>query len=122
MPNTATFSVGWTWATLIALYVVTPAQVSGAASREVDPVGDRHDVVGVRDGVLGEGAVDRVAAVLLLLAERLPAADAVAALAARVAEPGDRDAVADRAVRDAFAELARRCRRPRDRGRTAGSA
>ena len=33
MPKIATFSVGWTWATLTALYVVTPAQVRGAASR-----------------------------------------------------------------------------------------
>ena len=27
MPKIATFSVGWMWATLTALYVVTPAQV-----------------------------------------------------------------------------------------------
>ena len=34
MPNTPTRSPGATPATLIALKVVTPAQVSGAASRE----------------------------------------------------------------------------------------
>jgi hypothetical protein len=34
MPKIATVSAGATRATLIALYVVTPAQVSGAASRE----------------------------------------------------------------------------------------
>ena len=57
------------------------------------------------DGVLGEPAVDGVAAVVLLLAQRLAAVDAVAALAAGVSEPGDRDAFSDRPVGDARAEL-----------------
>ena len=59
------------------------------------------DVVGVRDGVLGEAAVDRVAGVLLRLAQRLPAADAVVAVSAGVAQPGQGDALADDAVGDA---------------------
>jgi hypothetical protein len=39
MPKTATRSPGSTSATLIALHVVTPAHVSGAASNEVTPSG-----------------------------------------------------------------------------------
>src|ERR1700733_5182257 len=57
------------------------------------------------DGVLGEGAVDGVARVLLFLTQRLPATVAVAALTARVTEPCDRDPVADRAGAHAGAEL-----------------
>src|SRR3954454_9752582 len=45
----------------------------------------------VADGVLGEAAVDRVAHVLLGLAQRLAAGVAVAAIAARVSEPRKRD-------------------------------
>ena len=39
MPNTATFSAGTILATLSALYVVMPAQDSGAASTEEMPSG-----------------------------------------------------------------------------------
>ena len=39
MPTTIAVSPGCGWATLSALYVVTPAQVSGAASRELTPSG-----------------------------------------------------------------------------------
>ena len=34
MPTTIAVSAGWGWATVSALYVVTPAHVRGAASRE----------------------------------------------------------------------------------------
>ena len=88
----------------MALYVVTPAQVSGAASRGATPVGDRDDVRRVGDGVLREAAVDGVAGVLLLLAQGLPAADAVVAVTAGVAEPWQGDAVADGAGGDARAD------------------
>ena len=57
------------------------------------------------DGVLGEGAVHGVAGVFLLLAEGLPAADAVAALSAGGPQPGDRDPVADGPGGDTGAEL-----------------
>ena len=70
-------------ATLIALYVVTPAQVSGAASNGLMPRGTLHHVSPVGDRVLAECTVDRVAHVLLGLAQRLPARDAVVAGAAR---------------------------------------
>ena len=66
--------------TLTALYVVTPAQVSGAASNGIDAVGHLDDVARVRPRVLGEAAVDRVAGVPLLEAQRLPAGDAVVAV------------------------------------------
>ena len=92
-------------ATLTALYVVTPAHVSGAASKGSTPVGHPDDVAGVGGGVLAEAAVDRVAHVLLLEAERLPAGDAVVADAARIAEPRHRDAVAERDLGHARAEL-----------------
>src|SRR3954451_23285366 len=45
----------------------------------------------VADGVLGKAAVDRVAHVLLGLAQRLAAGVAVAAIAARVSEPRKRN-------------------------------
>ena len=48
MPKTATRSDGAP-ETLTALYVVTPAQVSGAASSGVDAVGHADDEVGVAD-------------------------------------------------------------------------
>ena len=84
---------------------MTPAQVSGAASNGVDAVGHPDDVAGVGGGVLAEAAVDRVAHVLLLEAERLPAGDAVVADAAGVAEPRHRDAVAEGDLGHARAEL-----------------
>src|SRR3984885_9438944 len=57
------------------------------------------------DGVLGERAVDGVARILLLLAQRLPPAVAVTALTARVTEPRDRDPVTDRTGAHTGAEL-----------------
>src|ERR1700733_1550512 len=70
---------------------------AGAGERRgvegVDARGDLYDVAGVGGGVLAEGAVDRVAHHLLLVAQSLPAVHAVVAAAARVAEPGHRDAV-----------------------------
>ena len=41
MPTTMAVSPGCGWATFRALYVVTPAHVSGAASRELTPSGTR---------------------------------------------------------------------------------
>jgi hypothetical protein len=58
----------------------------------VDAVGDADDVAGVAEGVLGEAAIDGVAHVQLLRAERLAAAVAVLAGAAGIAEPGEGDA------------------------------
>ena len=84
---------------------MTPAQVSGRGLERVDPLGHLDDVAGVGVGVLAEAAVDRVAHVLLLEAERLPAGDAVLAGAAGVAEPRHRDSVAERDLGDAGAEL-----------------
>ena len=55
---------------------------------QVDEAADAGDVLGV-------AAVDRVAGVLLAEAERLPAGEAVLALAACVAEPGIGNCVAD---------------------------
>ena len=54
----------------------------------------RHSdyVAGVTDCVLSKASVDRVAHVELIRAERLPAVVAVAAVPARVSEPGQRDA------------------------------
>ena len=70
-----------------------------------DGVGDGHDVALVGDGVLRVGAVDRVAAVLLGLAQRLAAGDAVAAAAAGRPEPGDGHPVSDLPNAGAGAEL-----------------
>ena len=71
----------------------------------VDAGGDLDDVARVGGRVLAERAVERVAHVLLLEAERLPARHAVVAGAAGVAEPRHRDAVAERDLGDAGAEL-----------------
>ena len=68
-----------------------------------DAVRDGDNVGRAGDGVLGERSVDRVATVLLLLAQGFAAVDAVAALAAGRAEPSDGDALADGPVRDACA-------------------
>ena len=62
------------------------------------------DVGGAGDCVLRERSVDRVAAVVLLLAQRLATVDAESTLAASGSEPGDRDALADGSVRHARAE------------------
>lgn len=52
------------------------------------------DEVGIRQSVLGETAVDRVAGVLLRRAERFPPAEAVPAVAAGTVEPSHADTVA----------------------------
>src|SRR4029079_18272845 len=56
-------------------------------------------------GVLAEPAVDRVAHVLLLEAQRLPPGDAVVARAAGVAEPRHGDALAEGDLGHPRAEL-----------------
>ena len=93
MPKMATRSVGRTSATLIALYVVTPAHVKGGGLQRANPVGHPNHGACVRDRVVGMSAVDRVAGVLLRLAKPLPAVDAVAADPTGVTQPGDRDPV-----------------------------
>ncbi len=60
MPTTMAVSPGCGRATLRALYVVTPAQVMGAASNEETPSGTAT-TWRVADGVLGVRAVHRVA-------------------------------------------------------------
>ncbi|KAG1321179.1 hypothetical protein G6F63_013907 [Rhizopus arrhizus] len=52
------------------------------------------DIVGIGQCVLGEAAVDRVTGVALRLAQRLPATQAVFAMATRRVQPGDADPVA----------------------------
>ena len=104
-------------------------QRSGGVER--DAVGDAQDVVLVRDDLravaaVGVGSVVRAAVVgrdVALQAELLLAGEAVLALAARVDEAPDADAVADRVLRDLRADLAARCRRSRGRapsGRSRG--
>ena len=82
---------------------------AGAGQRRgverIDAVGHLDDVAGIRRRVLAERAVERVAHVLLLEAERLPARHAVVARAAGVAEPRHRDPIADRHLGHARAEL-----------------
>ncbi len=82
---------------------------AGAGQRRrverVDGVRHLDDVPRVRSRVLAEAAVDRVAHVLLLEAERLPAGHAVVARPARVAEPGERDPITEGDLDDAGAEL-----------------
>jgi hypothetical protein len=70
----------------------------------VDAVRDGDDVLRVRVDVLGEPAVHRITGVLLRGAERLPAAHAVVTGAARISEPRNGDAVADRQLGHARAE------------------
>jgi hypothetical protein len=65
-PKTATMSDERVPATLTALYVVTPAHVSGGRVEGVDAFGHFDDVAGVRGGVVPEASVDRVTRVLLL--------------------------------------------------------
>ena len=77
----------------------------GRGVERVDAVRHADDEVRRCLDELGEAAVDRVAGVPLLGAERLPAGDAVIAAAAGIAEPGHGDAVAERDLRDAGAEL-----------------
>src|SRR5690606_26272329 len=70
----------------------------------VHAVGDDGAVPGVDEHVLAEGAVDGVAAVLLGLAQRLPAGLAVLALAAGAGEPRVADGVPDLDALDAVAD------------------
>ena len=56
------------------------------------------------EGIFSEPAVHGVAAVVLLLAQRLAPIDAVPALTAGVSEPRDRDTLADGTARDTGAE------------------
>jgi hypothetical protein len=70
----------------------------GHRVRDLDHVGR------VGHGVLGERAVDGVAAVALLLTQGLPATHAVVAVPAGVAEPRDRDPVAELPVGDTLAQ------------------
>ena len=76
----------------------------GRGVERIDPVGNLDDVPGKRLRVLGQAAVDRVARVLLGLAERLPARHAVVARPACVAQPRDRDSIADRDFGHALAD------------------
>ena len=71
----------------------------------IDAGWDLDDVAGVRRGVLAEGAVERVAHVLLLKTQRLTSRDAVVARAARIPQPGHRDAVADSKLAHTRAQL-----------------
>ena len=66
----------------------------------------RHmsDIVWIRYDVFGEAAVYGVAGVLLLRAQRLPASQAMPAVAARRIEPRNADAVAFLDMRDARAD------------------
>ena len=83
---------------------------------EVDVGRQVADEVRVGHHVFGEAAVHRIAGVLLALAERLPAAEAVPAVAAGGVEPRHADPVALLDVLDARADARRRSRRPRGRG------
>ena len=78
-------------------------------STNADVVGQVADIVRIGDDVFGEAAVHRIAGVLLLLAQRLPAAQAVPAVAAGGVEPGHADPVA-------FLDVRARRRRRRRRG------
>ena len=73
---------------------MTPAQ-DGSYFQRVDAVRDAWGVGGVDQHVGAEAAVDAVAAVLLALAQRLPAGAAVFAGAACRPQPGVADLVAD---------------------------
>ena len=60
------------------------------------------DEAGIGDGVLGEAAVDRVAGVLLGLAQGLPTAQAVLAVATGAVQPGNPHPIAFLDVVDAL--------------------
>ncbi|MCY1240223.1 hypothetical protein D9M72_530600 [compost metagenome] len=61
---------------------------------KADLVGQQPHVVGIGDDIFAIAAVDGIAGVLLLLAQRFPALQAVLAIAAGAVEPGHADAVA----------------------------
>jgi len=88
----------------------------------VDPCWHLRREGGLGQEVIGVAAVDRVAGVALLQAERLPAAQAVPAAAARVPEPVDRDHLADIQAPSRRRRARARSRRPRAWGQTAGRA
>ena len=73
---------------------MTPAHSTGAISTKYGVGRQVAHVVGVAQRVFGKAAVDRVAGVLLALAQRLPAAQAVRAMAAGRVQPRNADAVA----------------------------
>ena len=66
--------------------------------------GQMPDIVRIRYDVFGEASVHGIAGVLLLRAQRLPASQAMPAVAARRIEPRDADAVAFLDVRNAGAD------------------
>jgi hypothetical protein len=66
----------------------------GGAFDEADIARQTPDIVGIGHDILGESAVHRIAGVLLLGAERLPAAEAMLAVAAGGVEPGHADPIA----------------------------
>ncbi|MNV49904.1 hypothetical protein D3C71_1418770 [compost metagenome] len=70
---------------------------------EADALGQQAHVIGVGQRVFGEAAVDRVAGVLLRLAQGFPAAHAVFAMAAGRIQPWDADPVALADMADAGA-------------------
>jgi hypothetical protein len=82
---------------------------AGAAERGglhgTDAIRHRNHILRTGDCILRERSIDRIATVLLLLAESLATVDAVSTLAAGVTEPGDRDALADSSVSDLGTEF-----------------
>lgn len=120
-PEMATSWAGPTPTTLSALYVVPPAQVSGAASSGEIPSGTGWAKSAPGEHFLGVCAVAPVPGVDLLLAERLPAGQAVLAASAGGAEPGHRDALAGGEVSDTVPRGPRPAPRPHDRERTPDS-
>ena len=70
---------------------------------EAHIAGQVADIVGVGQHIVGEPAIDRIAGVELAFAQRLPAAEAVHAMAAGSVEPGHADPVAFLHMGDALA-------------------
>jgi len=85
------------------LYTVRP-RTGSARPPQVGALRNTRDVSSVHQHVLAEGAIDAVAGVLLLLAQRLPAGAAELALAAGRPEPGAANQVAELEALDALAE------------------
>src|SRR3546814_6292446 len=61
---------------------------------EVDIVGKVTNIVGIGEDIFGKAAIDRIAGVLLFVAKRLPATQAMHAMPAGGVEPGHADPVA----------------------------
>src|SRR5262249_9159316 len=57
-------------------------------------VGKMADIVGIREDVLCKSAIDRVARILLRVAQRLPTGETVAAMSAGRMQPWHADAIA----------------------------